>query len=282
MSKYKLVALDIDGTTINSKGKLSKKTIDTVREVSSKGVPVCIVTGRNAKHAMPIVKKLNVKTPFICNDGAILYDPVDKKIIKQVFLNRDLIKEVTQIADEYNVYMEFATYNNYTKYIKDEKLQKFSYGGVPQNPAEKIKWLMAGQKVVDNLNKIYNMKAEVSQLIIGGEEEDIEAIHNKIKNIDLKGAIIRNDLWENYLFIVVDKAIKSEGVNILCDHYGITQEQVIAMGDQMNDIDMIINAGLGVAMDNAHEKIKANANYITKSNDEDGVAYALEKFILKG
>ncbi|MFV0520138.1 MAG: Cof-type HAD-IIB family hydrolase [Lachnospirales bacterium] len=281
MKKYKLVVLDIDGTTVKSNGQLSEYTINTIRRTVNEGVPVCLCTGRNLKNTKPILKKLKIKTPIICIDGAVMYDPVDKKILREHFINMDIIKEITKIVDEFDVYMEFCTLNNYIKYLKYKGLEKYSYGGVPQNTLDATKFFLNGVRIVKDLEKIYNIKNNINQFLIGGKSEDIKKVMDILKNKNYKNIIFRDDLWDNYILIAHSEAIKSEGVNLLCQHYNIDIDETIAMGDQMNDIDMIKKVGFGIAMGNAHDKIKEVAKHITVSNDEDGVAKAIEEFVLK-
>ncbi len=280
MKDCELVVLDIDGTTINSKGELTDYTIDVIRKVVKKGVPVCLCTGRNVKNALPIAKKLNVKTPFIAIDGAVMYDAVGKKVIKEKVISKDVIKEISQIANKYDVYMEFCTFNNYIKYLKRDDLAKYSYGGVPKNTMQKAKFFFNGVRVIRDLEKIYKYNKNINQFLIGGDKKDIEKLLKELQSKNYENIILRDDLWDEYIFVTVADAIKSEGVKLLCEHYGVDNSKVIAMGDQMNDVDMIMKAGFGIAMGNAHDKIKDVAKYVTVSNDEDGVAKALEKFVL--
>ncbi len=281
MKDCELVVLDIDGTTINSKGELTDYTVDIIRKVVDKGVPVCLCTGRNVRNALPIVKKLNIKTPFIAIDGAVMYDAISNKVVEEKVISKDVIFEISQIANKYDVYMEFCTFDNYIKYLKTPELAKYSYGGVPKNTMQKAKFFFNGVRVVRDLKKIYKLKRNVNQFLIGGEKEDIKKLLEELKSKKYDDIILRDDLWDEYIFITASNAIKSEGVKLLCNHYGVNNDKVIAMGDQMNDVDMIMQAGFGIAMGNAHDKIKEAAKYITVSNDEDGVAKALEKFVLQ-
>ncbi len=88
-------------------------------------------------------------------------------------------------------------------------------------------------------------------------------------------------MWDGYVFIAPKNCRKIDGVKALCEYYNIDISEVVTMGDQMNDYDMIKGAGLGVAMGNAHEKIKEVANFVTKDNNNSGVAHAINKFVLK-
>ncbi len=280
MKDCELVVLDIDGTTANSKGELTDYTINTIRKVVDKGIPVCLCTGRNVRNALPIAKQLNVKTPFIAIDGAVMYDTQKNKVITEKVIPKDVLKEISQIANKYDVYMEFCTFNNYIKYLKRDELKKYAYGGIPKNTLEKAKFFYNGVRVVRDLKKIYKLRKNINQFLIGGDSESIKKLLKELKEKNYPNIILRDDLWDEYIFVTAENAIKSEGVKLLCEHYGVDNDKVIAMGDQMNDVDMIMKAGFGIAMGNAHDKIKDIAKHVTMTNDEDGVAKALEKFVL--
>lgn len=276
---YRLVCLDIDGTTANSHGKISSYTKETIHKAIKKGIPVCLVTGRNLRNAMQAVKMLDIDTLLVTSDGGVIYDIKNKKIVRQLQIDKEEIRKMSKIADKYDVYMEFCTTQKYVKYIKEPSLLKYSYGGIPENPAQGVKFYFQGLRKYSSLDKIFNKYDNIDQFLVGGKKEEVKAIYDEIKTEDLTDIIIRDDLWENYLFVVHKDSTKSTGVSFLCDYYGISMDEVIAMGDQMNDVDMIQKAGLGIAMGNAHDTIKEIANDITDTNDNDGVAKALYKYL---
>ncbi len=280
---YKLVAIDIDGTTVNKEGRLSEKTVKVIREVVEKGVPVCIVTGRNVHNANKIAKKLNTKTPFICADGAVMYDTAEKKVIYEKVFSNEQLKEILFILDKHDIYIEMSSNEHYYQYIKRKELGKYNYGGSPNNAFGKIKRIIKHNvRYIRNLNEFINSKKSVNQIIFIGEPNNILEAKKEIMSKNYDNIELRDNLWENFVFLVLKDCKKSDGVQLLCDHYGCNMSEVIAMGDELNDIDMIEKAGLGIAMENANPRIKEVAKFITLSNDNDGVAHALEKFILNG
>ncbi len=281
--KYKLVAIDIDGTTVDKKGMISQINIDMIRRVVKKGVPVCIVTGRNIYNANKIAKKLNVKTPMICCDGAIMYDPVDKKNVYERAFTKEQLKTVLGVLDKHNVYIEMSSDKHYYQYIKNKELGKFNYGGSPNNFAGKLtRMIQHNVRFVKNLDVFQGKNPVINQVIFVGEKEDVQSAKEELKSLNLELLVIRDDLWNNFVFVLPRQVTKADGVEFLCAHYGCKMEEVIAIGDELNDIDMIKAAGLGVAVENANQRIKDVAQFITLSNDHDGVAYALEKFIING
>ncbi len=286
-NKYKLVAIDIDGTTVDKQGVISQTNIDMIRRVVSQGVPVCLVTGRNIHNANKIAKKLNVKTPMICCDGAVMYDPVDKKNVYEKIYSKKQLELVLGVLDKYHVFIEMSSDNHYYQYIKEKELGKYNYGGSPNNVAGKLKRIIKHNvRFVKDLGKFQAKVPKINQVIFSGLESDVLAAKKELvealKNANQKEILLRDDLWSNFVFANPLKVTKSDGVRVLCEHYGVKIEEVIAIGDELNDIDMISSVGLGIAVANANPRIKEVAKYITLSNDDNGVAYALEKFVING
>ncbi len=282
-SRYKLVAIDIDGTTVDSNGNLSQRNIEVIRKVVDSGIPVCIVTGRNIYNAQKVAKKLNTKTPVVCCDGATMFDPVENKIVYEKYFQQKQLKEVLEILNKHHVYVEMSSANHYYQYIKSKELGKYNYGGSPNNFMGKYKRMIKHNvRFVKNIDRFLGKKPIINQVIFIGEAENVLSAKEEIISKNYDTLELRDNLWNNFVFIVQKGCKKSDGVKLLCDKYGINMEDTIAIGDELNDIDMIENAGLGIAVGNANQRIKDVAKYITLTNDEDGVAHALEKFILNG
>ena len=140
---------------------------------------------------------------------------------------------------------------------------------------------MGGIRYIKNWQQLKTISAPVYQIVIAGKTDVILEIKSIIQQGDCSRIDIREHLWDRYLFINRKGGNKASAVERLCKYFGITMSEAITMGDDRNDIDMLEEAGLGIAMGNAHETIKKVADYVTASNEEDGVALALEKFLLK-
>ncbi len=281
MSKYKLVAIDIDGTLLTKAGKITEENIKAIRKCHEKGVHVCLCTGRNIKNTKNIAKQISNDMPFVCADGAVFYSTKENKVISEFLLSEDTFIKIIEEAKNHNVFMEFCTKKYYIKYSKNPELDKFSYGGVPKTIFDKFKQhFIRNVRYVTNYRKFVDEnKNNINQFILAGEKSELDKMKaffeaNKFDDVD-----IRYDLWENYIFIVPKNCTKAYGLNIFAKHFDIGIEEMIAIGDQMNDIDMIKEAGLGVAMGNAHEEIKAVADFVTNCNESSGVAVAINRFI---
>lgn len=282
-TQYKLVALDIDGTTVKNDGTLSNRTISVIKKCESMGIPVCLSTGRNVHNTKKIAKTLSDTMPFVCIDGSVFYDQKSKSQIFSKTISKETIKKIALLADRFNLYIEFCSSTKYYKYVKNPILEKFNYGGMPGNAIQRCNdFFVKNVRYINNLERFLDKGVPLHQFLIAGEKEDLELFKAFIKDESFADADLRYDLWgDNYIFVVATGCNKAYGLKLLSDYFNIDIKDMIAIGDQMNDIDMIKSAGLGIAMGNAHEEIKEVASYITKTNEEDGVADAIEKFIFK-
>ncbi len=283
MKKYKLLAIDIDGTLLNSRGKISDENIDAIRRAIENGIKVCLCTGRNIKNTRAIAKKINSDFPFVCADGTVFYDTKNNKVIKEYLIEKSTFEKIIEEANKHNLYMEFCTKRHYIKYVRNIGLEKYGYGDAPKTIMEKLEHhFIKNVRYVKNHQKFKNkFGGGINQFIISGEQRELEKMKKFLIESDFSDVDIRVDLWSDFIFIVPKDCNKAYGLNILSDYFDIDISEMIAIGDQMNDIDMIKKAGLGVAMGNATDEIKKVAGFITSSNDDSGVAFAIKKFVLE-
>lgn len=278
---YKLVVLDIDGTLLTDNEKITKENYEAIHSCIAKGVPVSICTGRNVHNTIRVLKDLQINTPYVCVDGLIVFDSVKKEYIKDSLIEKEYIKEILEEVDKEHLYVELCTKYNYIKYVKSKDLGEYNYGGMPKTPQEiKKDFEVKGAIYVDTLEDMKKGKYEINQFLFAGDKEIVNKVKNKIKDMKKNNIELKDDLWENYCFVAPKNSRKIDGVKALCKYYGITLDEVIAVGDEMNDFDMIEGVGLGVAMGNGCDKVKKVSKYVTKTNNDSGVAKVINKFIL--
>lgn len=278
---YKLVLLDIDGTTINSKGQLSQTTKDTIKKVVDKGVKVCLCTGRNKKSAQNIYEELELTTPLVASDGSVVIDMVSNKYLMESLVPPTFIKDSLDIISDVDLYMEVFTHEMKYKYCKKDELEKFCYANDYKDRKEKKDYLLEiGIQYINQPKDFFHVIDGVSGFMFSGENEFLDIIVKHMKKLDCSQVEIREDLWPNCVFIIPKGGRKSAGLKFLCQYFNIKIEETMAIGDELNDVEMLKEAGLGIAMENSGNMLKSIADYTTKSNDENGVAFALNKFIL--
>lgn len=276
---YKLAVIDIDGTLIDNKGNISEKTKKTILEVTNTGGIVTICTGRNIRKALPVAKKAGITAPIGCIDGAVLVQPQTGNIIEGLELSKSEIDFILSATEGKELFIEVNTGYFYYKFATAEKEYRYDIYN-KRTIQGRIKSFLEGIRYIKNWSELKTISAPVYQIVIAGKTNVIEEIKETIQQGNYNRIDVREHLWERYLFINRKGGNKSSGVERLCHYFGITMNETVTMGDDRNDIDMLEKAGLGIAMGNAKEEIQKAADYITASNEENGVALALEKFFL--
>lgn len=287
---YKLVAIDLDGTMLNSYGMVTERTKNAIKETIEKGVEVIIASGRPIDSIKTIAKEINSKNYFIAGNGALIYDIKNDEVIYDKYLKKQKILEIIKICEEnsisYNVYTDktiLATALKYNVlYYHKENLKK--------QEAKKTNISI----VKDMYEYVKNMEEEkFLKMTICDENKSIfNSIIRKLREIDdievldvlhMSRKIIRQGTEEipieyYYTEISSKDVDKWNAIEFLMEKLQIKKEEVIAIGDNVNDKKMIKEAGLGVAMSGSTPVIIEVANEITHTNNNDGVAKILEKY----
>ena len=267
---YKLGAIDMDGTLLRKDKTISDRTKNAIKSARDKGVTVVLATGRPIEGVSRYLEELDMYTDkdyVLSYNGAFVQKTSTKDVIAKIALKGEDFHYLRSISDDLGV-----------------NIHAFSekYGLVtPKNSTY--------TELEANINKININEMDISVIkddevivkIMMIDEEDVltEAIEKLPKELYNKYTVVRSS--PHFLEFLHKEANKGIGVELLAKHLGVKREEVITLGDAGNDLHMIEYAGLGVAMENAFDEVKAAANYITDSNDNDGVAKVIEKFILE-
>ena len=268
MKNFKMVCLDIDGTLLNSSHKITqnvKKAINII--ANEKQIPVILVSARMPKGIIFLQRELEIEQPIICYSGALILDK-NSQILSNEIISSLSLEEIYELTKKFNVHM--SLYKDDEWYI--EEMDEWA-----KQESEITNIIPT---VIDFKNLIYKWKKE------GTGPNKILCMSNPDKIINLKESIKNNDLniypsKPTYLEIMPSKASKTSAINVLQRKFKVEQSEIVAMGDNYNDVDMIEYAGVGVAMGNAPDEVKKHSNYITSTNDQDGVAKAITKLILE-
>ena len=261
----RFLALDLDGTLVPHTLKISERNIAAVKAARDAGVTVTVATGRMHKSALPYVKQLGVEVPVITYNGGLVTELGTGEVLRKVELEKDLTQEMLELCREKGWYVQAYQDDRLLVGKDSEKARKYSHvAGVPFEAIGDDLWK------IDKATKL---------LTIGTDEveqaEIAEAFH---RLFDHRGNIAQS--LGTYVEITAPEAEKGKAVAFLCERLGISQDEVMAMGDADNDLGMLKFAKLGVAMGGAREEVKKIANHITGLCEEDGVAQAIEKYIL--
>ena len=265
---YKMAALDIDGT-IAVGGVISHKTRKVIKQLEADGVHVCLCTGRNVANTSFIVDDLGLSTPYVCCDGMLMAEPKTDKLLYANLLEKDVFLKCLDIVRAEDFYIEIVTDGKYYKHALTEAAKAYDYA---------LKGLAPGSvEHIDCLKRIYTTNEALCQIIIGGKPELHAAVRDSL--LDVHDSVeIKDTLWPGYGFINSKDINKFRGVQRLCEYYGISTDEVVAIGDELNDLEMLEGCGMGVAMGNAQDRVRQSADFVTESVENDGAALALLKF----
>ena len=271
---YKLVAIDLDGTLLNSYGEVSEKNKEAIQKAKSKGAEIVIASGRPISSARSYAYEVGADNYIICGNGSVLYDMKNEQIIYDKFIERQKALQIIKICEEnsifFNIYTEKLTISKSLNYniLLIDNIYKY----VEENPdLQVLKITVCDESkiifdsIIRKLREVKNVDVLDLQhmarkyIKLGTEEKKVEYYYTEItsKDVDKWGAIEK-----------------------LADRLQINKEEIMAIGDNMNDKRMVENAGLGVMMENCASYMKEFADVIVKDNNNDGVAEAIEKYVL--
>lgn len=263
---YKALALDLDGTLLNSGLRLSDANAEAVRATMEHGIQVVLATARFYGIALRTATRLETQTPLICSNGALVKRPTDGAELLHLRLDHDLAREVTTLGDDRGWEM-FTT-------IGDTTYMQMRPGIIPER-------LPGGLKVAERQSDHIDEGQPTCVLVFG--EQGVNEIADRFL-LAYEGragfSINRPTNSPHYVILTHPEADKGRALEIVLKDLGVTPEETMAMGDSESDIGMFRLAGLGIAMRNSPDEVQREALHVAPSNDEDGVAWAVRKFLL--
>ena len=265
----KLIALDVDGTLVDDDKKISPRTKHALIEAMKAGHKVCIASGRSFYGTEYYAKELEFDKygGILSNfNGAKITEYGSNKVLFDHLLDLDLVKEVLAFIKPLNI--SYMIYHGDHIYIEDINTYSLE---------EAMRFNKIGYILDEDLAE--NIDFRPNNILFAADPDKIKAdadlIYEKFKD---RGYLTYSG--PHYYELMPTGITKGTSILEIADYFGIDHKDTIAFGDQMNDQDMIIKAGVGVAMGNATEDLKREADYVTLTNNEDGVADYIERFIL--
>lgn len=265
---YKIIALDMDGTLLNSEKKITEKTKEALNNVKKKGVKIVLASGRPIDGLKKYLKELDLIEDdqyVLSYNGCLVQETKSGKVIHEIGLTGKDLHYMYELSQKLGVNIHaFSTVNG----LITPKISKYT----------KVEAELNGIDIKEiEFNEIPEDEHIVKIMFI--DEEDIldKSIEGIPREVYEKYNVVKSTPY--FLEIINKNGNKGIGLKALGDYLNITKDEMIAAGDAGNDKEMIEYAGLGVAMKNSTEDIKSISNYITSSNDNDGIAKVIEKFI---
>ena len=290
---YKIVTIDLDGTLLNSRGEISENNIKILRKCIDKGIEIVLTSGRITSSILNFANLIGGTNYLIAGNGSCIYDINNKEVLYQNSLPKEKVLEIIKICEEnsmyYSAYGEKSiltkSYNHSILFYAKENLNKVNKEKININITEDI---FSYVKNSDN--------PKISKITISDNDKIVfTSMVKKLKNIShvdvLDVAHISRKIIENgtelvpiefyYSEVMNENVNKWSAIERLIKKLDIKQEEVISIGDNLNDKEMLENAGLGIAMGQAAPYIKEFADFITETNENDGVGKALQKYVLE-
>lgn len=269
---YQILALDLDGTLTNSKKEISRPTLEALIHIQEQGKKVVLASGRPTQGVLPLAGQLNLDcygSYILSFNGGRITDCRSREVIYNKTLPMDIVAPLFNIVDKYR-----GQGVDIVGYTSDMLLS----GGSTNRYSELESHINHMPiKSVDDFPS--HITAPVNKFLVTGEPDVIQEVKAEVA-----------DSFRSYLYIYLSDPFfleimppgidKAHSLLRLLTSIGLTADEMVCCGDGYNDVTMIETAGLGVAMANAQPLVLEKADYITKSNDEDGVLHVIEKFMM--
>lgn len=272
----KLIAIDLDGTLLDSNQVLSIENKKAIAAAKEKSIKVVLCTGRplrSMQHLLEEADLLDEGDLVITYNGGLIQEAKSGEIIKEVTHNREDSLDIYNLGQKLGLPVNFID---------------LDYVYEPQYPAgaESLYMKARGEAPIKNGLQFIDIDIEnlpnpfkINKIVMSRPEKELDLVIPKIPEVYYQ----KYNIYKSRSFIleILPQHIdKGYSMRVLGDMLGLEKEQIMGIGDQENDLTLVKNAGLGIAMGNAIEPVKEVADYITKTNNQNGVAHAIQKFVL--
>ncbi|QKS71283.1 HAD family phosphatase [Paenalkalicoccus suaedae] len=243
MTNVKLLALDMDGTTLTTSHLVDEETKQAIKQAKDAGIEIVISTGRSFQNVKKYAEELELTNFLIASNGGEIWQ-LDGTLVERTILPTEHVETFLALASKHNVRFWAAAVDKVWRHEAPEDIYQ-------------SEWLKFGY----DLDTVDERKLLLKEL---ESVEGLELTNSSLVNIEINAAGVH----------------KAAALKTICEKLSISMENVLAIGDSLNDVAMIKEAGIGIAMGNAQDSVKEIADDVTTSNDEQGVANAIKKYVL--
>lgn len=267
VKNVKLIVCDVDGTLLDREGKIGEQTVDMIMKLSANGIKFSFATQRVYPSILPFAEVLNIKTPLICMNGALISDMEGNHIFKAP-IKRSKVAQAVELVNKYYLRIALCRTNEIVYTDQNSVIREF----LARRGANYVK--------VDSYDGYLD---DVLEIIISGDNKHrIKKIQSKLNfpfKFHVNAQYFRSRSMNNvyHLEVMRSHVDKKHGLKLLTKHLGIKKSELMVMGDWYNDRKLFDFGGVNIALENAVPELKHRADYITsRSNDEDGVGEFLK------
>ena len=285
---YKLIAIDLDGTLLNSYGQISEKNKQALKQAQEQGAEIVLASGRPSNSVKNLANEIGNCRYIICGNGSLIYDIQKEEIIYDKFIDKKKALQIAQICEENSIYYNIYTENMVIAKTLENNVLFYHSENANKTDSKKTKINIVTNilEYIENLENEHILKITVSDknsIIFNSIIKKLRVV----KNIDVLDVahmtrkIIKTGTEEvslayYYTEITSTGVDKWYAIEWLCNQLNIDTNEVMAIGDNVNDKLMIENTGMGVAMGNSAPYIKEIADKVVSDNNDNGVAQAIE------
>lgn len=262
---YKLIAIDIDDTLINDDKEVTPGTQQALEQAVAKDVVVTLATGRAYASAQAIARQTGLNVPIITYQGALVKNLMDEKVLYERYVPKDAGYKLFQYCIEHNLHLQ--VYIDDKLYAREENQKLKDYSELNRTP----------YYIEPDFEKLIAQKTP--KMLIIDDPAYLDQLIPILRDL-LGDEVHITKSKPHFLEIMHREGTKGHALTFLAGHFGCDMSETIAIGDSWNDHEMLEAAGLGIAMGNAIQALKDIANYVTLSNNDEGVKAAIEKFVL--
>jgi len=258
--KYRIIALDVDGTLLNDDHALTPRVRESVRAASRKGAEIVLCTGRGSTSALSVLDELGLAGTLITHNGASIVDSVSRGVLFEQAISRQLAQRYIDDVRERGIHFDMNTsFDLFVNRLDEQTAQMYES--------------LCARPILRTIEE--GLPEHTVKLSIYAPKESLDAVEQAWRNWEHELQWIRSGI--HFIDVQHPDAAKGKSLEKLAQRRGVPRDQVLAIGNYYNDIGMLEFAGHGVAMGNSPEEVKAAADEVALANNEDGVALVLER-----
>ncbi len=274
--RYRLLALDADGTVLDPSGNLRPRVQRTIAAIQRRGMRVVLCTGRRFRTARPLAQALQLRGPVIVHNGALIKDLATGQTLQQCYLPRHLYAQALMALRQVSTPLVYVDAFHEDIDIVTEPLER-------AHPFQQ-QYLQANLAHCRIVPDVATFSPQgVVMVSVMADAPSLVRLRSQVKAaLDGQARVnmLINKNYQGHILEILHPAVsKWRALRRLAEQVGIAPEEIIAVGDDENDVEMLRHAGLGIAMGNAAPLVQEAADYVTGSNAEDGVVQAIERFL---
>lgn len=262
---YKLVAIDIDGTLLTDDYRLTEQNKYVLYTAAEAGVHVVLCSGRAPHSVTPLLEEAGIQGYYVAHNGAVAVHSGTQEVLLENGFFMDDVRLVMDYCRARGIHTDFCTaFDMYTESMEREDVREMY-----------AKYLAMPQVLADP----FSLRDKLVKFTLFGAQDELDRAYEELTGLNLPVQLLRSGPF--YIDVIERATSKGAALRSLAGHLGVSLSETIAIGNYYNDLTMLSIAGVGVAVGNAPDDVKAQADLVVASNNDDGVAEALTRLVLE-